>query len=320
MKPQKKIALIFGINGQDGYYLTKLLQKKNYRVFGITLNSKKNKFDNVRIFKIKKINLRVIKQILNKIKPSKIFNLCSISSKSEAELDILKTDQYINFFNLIFLTSIKEIKLKTKYFLALSALLFNEKKHINEKTKPIPLTHPYAISKYSAFKYLEYFNKTYNLKCYSAFFFNHESPFRDERFITMKIVQHFKIYGKEIIKPLYLKNINDLVDWGHAEDYMEAVLKIVQKQKPCHHIIATGKNNSLKNFIKHVCNFYKIKYEWKTKKGMYQLIDIQNNQIIIQSPVMIKYKNIKIDMKKTFKEINWKPKHSLKDIVFDMCK
>ena len=53
---------------------------------------------------------------------------------------------------------------------------------------------------------------------------------------------------------------------------------------------------------------------------MYQLIDIQNNQIIIQSPVMIKYKNIKIDMKKTFKEINWKPKHSLKDIVFDMCK
>ena len=58
----------------------------------------------------------------------------------------------------------------------------------------------------------------------------------------------------------------------------------------------------------------------ENKKKMYQLIDIQNNQIIIQSPVMTKYKNIKIDMKKTFKEIKWKPKHSLKDIVFDMCK
>ena len=90
-----------------------------------------------------------------------------------------------------------------------------------------------------------------------GFFFNHESKLRDGRFITRKIINKLKTTKQS--KILEINNINDMIDWGHAEDYMNATLKIINLKKPSHHIIATGKNHSLKYFIELVCKFLNIR-------------------------------------------------------------
>lgn len=314
MKKKKKVALIFGPNGQDAYYLNKILIENKINVYGISLN--KAKKNNFKILYIEKFNEKLITKTLKKIKPHYIFNLLSVSSKKEATDDIMKCEIFNNFYNLIILNSIRNSDIKIKYFLALSGMLFSGKK-ISHNSKPDPLIHPYSIAKYSAYNYLKYFNTNFKMFCCSAFFFNHESKLRDQRFITRKIINRLKFPNKHQL--LVLNNLEDLVDWGHAHDYMRAAYKIITQKTPSHEIIATGKNYSLKYFIELSCKYLNVKYKWLITKNQIYLKDIKKKRILLKSKLKKDKKKIIINMKKTKKKLKWEPYYRFNEIVKEMC-
>ena len=195
-------------------------------------------------------------------------------------------------------------------------MIFSGKK-ISHNSKPHPLIHPYSIAKYSAYNYLKYFNTNFKMFCCSAFFFNHESKLRDQRFITRKIINKLKFPNK--YRLLALNNIEDLVDWGHAHDYMKAAYKIIKQRMPSHEIIATGKNYKLKYFIELSCKYLDIKYKWLIKNKQIYLKDIKNKRILLKSEIKKNNKKITINIKKTKKKLNWEPYYKFNDIVKEMC-
>ena len=335
---KKKIALIFGITGQDGSYLAEFLLKKNYMVHGIKRRS--SSFNTGRVDHLyqdphvrnRKFILHFgditdaisVSALIKKIKPDEIYNL---AAQSHVAVSFEVPEYTANADGLGALRILEAIKFhdlekKTKFYQAGTSEMFGKVAEIpqTEKTPFYPRS-PYGVAKVYAHWITINYRESYKIFACNGILFNHESPVRGETFVTKKIVMALcKIkLGKQ--KKLFLGNLNAKRDWGHAKDYVEAMWKMLQKKKPTDYVISTGKQYSVKDFVNLVLKELKIKSYWKGTGINTKCYD-KNHNCIIESDKAY-YRPLEVDTllgssKKARKELNWKPKYNIKDLVKEM--
>ncbi len=330
-----KKALIFGVTGQDGAYLAKYLLKKKYIVHGVKRRS--SSFNTDRINDIYKDphnksnfylhygdlsdSLSVLK-IIQKIKPSEIYNL-GAQSHVGVSFEVPEYTANVDAIGTLrILDSIRTLKLekKTKFYQAGTSEMFGASKPPqNENTKFYPRS-PYAAAKVYAHWITVNYREAYGIFACNGILFNHESPLRGETFVTSKIVKALCKIKKTGTGRLYLGNLYSKRDWGHAKDYVEAMWKMLQNNKPKDYIIATGKQYSVKQFANLVAKELGFKIKWEGKgiqeRGYYK------NKLIISidkryfRPTEVE--SLLGNSKLARRELKWRPKYNIKTLVKDM--
>ena len=332
---KNKVALIFGVTGQDGAYLSKLLLKKKYVVHGI-----KRKSSSINTLRVDDIyqdphnntnfylhygdlsDFSSIMSLIEKIRPNEIYNLAA-QSHVKVSFEIPEYTANINALGTLrILEAIRLIsnKLKIKYYQAGTSEMFGKTKPPqNEKSKFYPRS-PYAVSKVFAHWITVNYREAYGLFACNGILFNHESPIRGETFVTKKIVDALIKIKNNDQKILYLGNIYAKRDWGHAKDYVYAMWKMLQNKKPNDYVISTGKHFTVKQFIQITAKKLKMKIKW-IDKGINEKC-IWNNKVIIK--IDKKYfrptevESLKGNYSKAKKILGWKPKVKLEDLITDM--
>mgnify|MGYP001394399375 FL=1 len=334
----KKIALIYGVTGQDGSYLSKFLLKKNYIVHGVKRRSSSintHRIDNIYQDPHEKNKSFIlhygdltdtlsVKNLIQTIKPNEIYNLAAQSHvgvsfqipEYTANVDALGT--------LRILDSIRSLKLekKVKFYQAGTSEMFGRtvNKFQNEKTNFYPRS-PYAVAKVYAHWISINYRESYNIFASNGILFNHESPVRGETFVTKKIISGLCKIKKNKIKTLYLGNLYAKRDWGHAKDYVEAMWKILQYKKPDDFVIATGEQYTVKEFVNLACKELAIKITWRGK-GLNEVALDESGKKIIK--IDKKYfrptevDSLRGDSTKAKKILNWTPKTTIKELIIDM--
>jgi GDPmannose 4,6-dehydratase len=333
-----KIALIFGITGQDGAYLSRFLLRKNYIVHGVKRRSSSfntSRLDSIFIdpnYKSKFFlhygditdSLSVLK-IIKKIKPNEIYNLAA-QSHVAVSFDMPEYTANADAIGpLRILESIKSLQLvkKIKFYQAGTSEMFGKVQHVpqNENTPFYPRS-PYGTAKVYAHWITKNYREAYKIFACNGILFNHESPLRGETFVTKKIVSGLVKIKMGLQRKIYLGNVQAKRDWGHAEDYVEAMWKMLNQKKPRDYVIATGKQYSVKNFINLVIQTLEMKIKW-TGTGINQKA-YYNNKIIIESKKKyfrpLEVDTLLGDASKARKELKWKPKFDIKLLVKDMVK
>tara|TARA_B100000795_G_scaffold70240_1_gene49179 strand:- start:119 stop:1168 length:1050 start_codon:yes stop_codon:yes gene_type:complete len=335
---KKKIALIFGVTGQDGSYLSSFLIKKGYLVHGVKRRS--SSLNTSRIDHIyqdpfeKKRNFFLhygdvtdaisVSSLIKKIKPSEIYNL---AAQSHVSVSFEVPEYTANADAIGVLRILEAIKFHgfqkiTKFYQAGTSEMFGKVREVpqSEKTPFYPRS-PYGVAKVYAHWITINYREAYNIFACNGILFNHESPVRGETFVTRKVVIGLcKIKAKKQ-KILYLGNINAKRDWGHARDYVEAMWKMLQKKSPSDYVISTGKQYTVKKFVNLVLDELKIKFTWKGKGINEKCFDDLGNCIVACDKEYFRPLEVDTllgDSRKARKELNWKPKTSIKELVREM--
>ena len=333
---KKKIALIFGVTGQDGAYLSKFLLKKNYIVHGIkrrnsTLNtyriddiysdpfSKKKNFilhygdisDSLSVF-----------NIIKKVKPDEIYNLAAQSHVAVSFNLPEYTTNVDALGTLRILEAIVQLNKKIKFYQAGSSEMFGKviETPQTEKTPFYPRS-PYGVAKVYSHWITVNYRESHNLFACNGILFNRESPLRGETFVTKKVVRALCRIKQKKQKKLFLGNIYSKRDWGHAADYVQAMWKILQYKKPEDFVICTGKQYTIKQFINMVAKELKIKLRWNGKGINEKGIDGNNNIIIECKKKYLRpaeVDTLRGNYSKARKLLNWKPTHNIKSLIKDM--
>ena len=339
---KKKVALITGITGQDGSYLAELLLKKNYIVHGVIRKSSSfntSRIDHIYIDPHNKTNFFLhygdltdsnsIYNIINKIKPTEVYNLGAQSHVGVSFENPEYTSEVSGIGTLRLLEAIRFLNMKDiKFYQASTSELFGEtyNKNIFDENSKFHPKSPYGVAKLYSYWITSVYRESYGIFASNGILFNHESPRRGETFVTRKITRFLtrkKLGSKEI---LYLGNLNAKRDWGHAADYVEMQWRILQQKKPDDFVVATGQTHSVRQFINIAAKILKMKIVWKGK-GLNEkafLINGKKKELIIKidkkyfRPNEVHY--LKGNAKKVFSKINFKPKFSFNDLVSDMIK
>ena len=335
---KKKIALIFGITGQDGSYLSEFLLKKGYLVHGVKRRS--SSINTKRIDHIyQEPNMKKqtfflhygdvtdsisVLSLIEKIKPTEIYNLAAQSHVAVS----FEVPEYTANADAIgalrILEAIRSSKLEkiTKFYQAGTSEMFGKVQQVpqDEKTPFYPRS-PYGVAKVYAHWITINYREAYNIYACNGILFNHESPKRGETFVTKKIVNSLCKIKNKLQKKLFLGNIDSKRDWGHAKDYVEAMWKMLQQKKPNDYVIATGKQYSVKEFVNLTLKELKIKYLWKGRGINSKCYDADGNCIIECKKSY--YRPLEVDTllgdsSKARKDLKWRPKHSIKDLIKDM--
>ena len=335
---KKKVALIFGITGQDGAYLAEFLLKKKYIVHGVKRRS--SSFNTGRIDhlyqdpheKFRKFILHYgdvtdaisVSTLIKKIQPDEIYNLAAQShvAVSFEVPEYTANSDAIGTLRILEAIKFHKLEKKTKFYQAGTSEMFGKVQEIpqNEKTPFYPRS-PYGVAKVYAHWITVNYREAYNIFACNGILFNHESPLRGETFVTKKIVSALCKIKNKRQKKLFLGNLNAKRDWGHAKDYVEAMWKMLQKNKPDDYVISSGKQYSVKQFVNLVLRELNIKYTWKGKDIKSRCYD-QNGNCIIECDKSY-YRPLEVDTllgdsKKAKKILNWKPKTSIEMLVKEM--
>ena len=335
---KKKTALIFGITGQDGAYLSKFLLKKNYKVFGVKRRS--SIINTQRIDDIyKDINLKSnfvllygdltdsssILNIIKKTKPNEIYNLAA-QSHVQVSFEVPEYSAEVNGLGTLrILEAIKNLNFekKTKFYQAGTSEMFGrtKEKFQSEKTPFYPAS-PYGVSKCFAHWITINYREAYNLYACNGILFNHESPIRGETFVTRKIIRGLIRIKNGYQEKLFLGNLYSKRDWGHAGDYVEAMWRMLQQKKASDFVIATGKTFTIKEFVNKAVKRIGFKIKWIGKGINEKAVNVQNKKVFIECkkryfrPVEVDY--LKGNASKARRLLKWSPKIALEDLIDEM--
>ncbi len=277
-----KTALISGITGQDGSYLTELLLDKGYIVHGILRRS--SSFNTGRIDHLynnpeildKKLFLHYgdvtdtsnLNRLLEKIKPDEIYNLAA-QSHVKVSFDVPEyTTEVDAIGTLRFLDAIKETEIKAKFYQASTSELYGKVQAIpqNEKTPFYPRS-PYGVSKIYGYWIVVNYREAYNIFACNGILFNHESPRRGETFVTRKITRAAAKIALNFQERLTLGNLDAKRDWGYAPEYCDGMWKMLQCDTPEDYVLATGETHTVREFTEKTFDYLGLKLEW-TGKGV----------------------------------------------------
>ena len=335
---KKKIALIFGITGQDGSYLAEILLKKNYVVNGVKRRSSSintNRVDHIyqdpheKNYKFRLhygdiTDSLSVSNIIKKTKPDEIYNL---AAQSHVAVSFEVPEYTANADALGALRILEAIKFhklenKTKFYQAGTSEMYGKVQSVpqNEKTYFYPQS-PYGVAKLYAHWITKNYREAYKIFACNGILFNHESYRRGETFVTKKIVSALCRIKEDKQKKLFLGNLNAKRDWGHAKDYCYAMWKILQQKKPDDYVIATGKQYSIKQFINITAKKLKLKIKWRGKGIKEKAFDQKGNPIIECDKNYFRPLDVNTllgDAKKARKILKWKPTKNLDFLIDEM--
>jgi len=343
-----KVALVTGVNGQDGAYLTELLLSKGYTVHGVKRRS--SLFNTARIDHLyqdpheKGIKLRLhygdltdstnLIRIIQETQPDEIYNLAAMSHvkvsfdtpEYTANADGIGTLRILEAVRLLGLTQ------KTKVYQASTSELYGLVQEVPQKeTTPFYPRSPYAVAKLYAYWITVNYREAYNIYAVNGILFNHESPLRGETFVTRKITRGVAKIALGMQDKIYLGNLDAKRDWGHAKDYVEAMWLILQQPVPEDYVIATGITTSVRDFVKMAFAEVGIELEFKgegsNERGYVVASNHPDFQVEIGKEVIAVdptyYRPTEADLligdpTKAMTQLGWKPKYDLPMLVNEM--
>ena len=335
---KKKVALIFGVTGQDGSYLASFLIRKGYLVHGVkrrssSLNTSRvdhiyqDPFTKNRNFFLHYGDVTdaiSVSSLIKKIKPSEIYNL---AAQSHVSVSFEVPEYTANADAIGALRILEAIKFHgfekiTKFYQAGTSEMYGKVKETpqSEKTPFYPRS-PYGVAKVYAHWITVNYREAYNIFACNGILFNHESPVRGETFVTRKVVIGLCKIKLKKQKTLYLGNLNAKRDWGHARDYVEAMWKMMQKKTPSDYVISTGKQYTVKQFVNLVLKELKINFRWKGKGINEKCFDEKGNCIVACDKEYFRPLEVDTllgDSRKAKRELKWQPKMSIKKLVSEM--
>jgi len=275
-----KVALITGITGQDGAYLSEYLIKKGYTVHGIKRRASLFNTDRIdHLYQDPQLNDRNLilhygdmtdsmnlTRIIGEIQPDEIYNLAAQSHvkvsfdtpEYTANVDGLGTLRILEAVRLLGLTP------KTRIYQASTSELYGLVQEIPQKeTTPFYPRSPYAVAKMYAYWITVNYREAYDMFACNGILFNHESPLRGETFVTRKVTRALSRIALGIQSEVYMGNLSSKRDWGHAKDYIKAMYLILQQEQPDDYVIATGITTTIRDFISKSFNEIGITVEFK---------------------------------------------------------
>ena len=335
----KKIALITGITGQDGAYLTDFLLEKGYEVHGIRrrisvfntqrinhlLENDDNEVDKINLHYGDLTDLSSLIRIVNEVKPDEIYNLAAQSHVGVSFEAPEFTGDVDALGALRILEAIRICKLekKTKFYQASTSELYGLVQEIpqTEKTPFYPRS-PYAVAKLYSYWITVNYRESYDMFACNGILFNHESPIRGETFVTRKITRALARIKHGVQQCLFLGNINAKRDWGHARDYVEMQWLMLQQKTPKDYVIATGEQHSVKEFVTIAAKRIGINIVWKGEGINEEAIDDQTGKTIVKiDPKYFRPAEVETLLgspNKAMKDLGWKPKITFEDLVHEM--
>lgn len=333
----KKIALITGITGQDGSYLSEFLLKKGYDVHGIIRRSSVDFRERIAhleghpSFHLHYGDLgdsMSILQVVGKVRPTEIYNLAA-QSHVQVSFDSPEFTADVDAVGVLrILEAVRQCGLieTCHIYQASTSELYGKVEEVpqNEKTPFHPYS-PYAVAKLYGFWIVEEYRAAYNMFCCSGILFNHESERRGETFVTRKITLAAARIAQGKQKKLYLGNLSSLRDWGYAKDYVECMWLILQNKKPEDFVIATGKQHSVREFCYLAFKEVGIELEFKGEGADEKGIDKATGKICVEASKDF-YRptdviNLWGDPTKAKTELGWNPsKTSFEKLVHLMVK
>jgi GDPmannose 4,6-dehydratase len=345
-KSQMKIALITGINGQDGSYLAEFLLNKNYEVHGIIRRS--STFNTERIehlyidtliedlHKKQRIQLHYgdmtdstnLIRLVQQIKPDEIYNLAAQSHvKVSFELPeyTAETDG-IGTLRILEAVRICGLEAKTKIYQASTSELYGKVQEIPQsETTPFYPRSPYGVAKIYGFWITKNYRESYGMYAVNGILFNHESERRGETFVTRKITLSASRIACGIQQKLYLGNLNAKRDWGYAKDYVECMWLMLQQETPEDYVIATGEQHSVRTFCELAFLETGMELEWQGENENEKGICKKTGKVIIEiDPKYYRPAEVETllgDPTKARTKLGWNPRQtSFKDLVKIMMK
>ncbi|MBR4418875.1 MAG: GDP-mannose 4,6-dehydratase [Clostridia bacterium] len=330
MVNKTKKALITGIIGQDGSYLSELLLEKGYQVYGLRRRRSDASFGNVNHIKDKiKIiygDLTDMVSLVNAIKecmPDEIYNLAAQSFVSPSFTNPVSTSLVNGIGVINLLEAVKTVKPDTKVYQASTSEMYGEVIESPQKeTTPFNPLSPYGVSKVFAHYTVKNYRSSHGLFACSGILFNHESERRGLEFVSRKITDAVaKIYlGKQEV--LELGNINTQRDWGHAKDYVRAMWLMLQQDKPDDFVISTGKSCTVRDFASKAFSMVNKQIEW-VGEGINEFgVDVSTGKKLVSiNPDYFRPNEVNAlrgDSTKAKNKIGWYPKISLETMIKDM--
>ena len=335
----RKTALITGVTGQDGSYLTDFLLKKGYKIIGVKRRS--SSFNTQRIDHIYNdikqsknfipyygdlTDSSNILRIIQSTKPDEIYNLGAQSHvhtsfeipEYSANADALGTLRILEALRVL------KLQKKTKFYQASTSEIFgNTEIPQNEKT-PFRPRSPYAISKLYAYWTTVNYREAYGIFAVNGILFNHEGPRRGETFVSRKITRAVAEIYRNKRNFFTLGNLNAKRDWGSAKDYVESMWLMLKAKKASDYVISTGKSYSVKNFVEEAFKYINVRIAWKGK-GLKEVgYDKKTGKTHIKvDPVYFRPTDVdelRGDSSKAKRDLNWKPKTDFKTLVGEMMK
>lgn len=343
-----KKALLTGVTGQDGAYLSEFLLKKGYEVHGIKRRSSLFNTERIdHIYEDPHVNNRHfvlhygdltdstnLIRIIQEVQPDEIYNLGAMSHvkvsfdtpEYTANADGIGTLRILEAVRLLGLTQ------KTKIYQASTSELYGLVQEVpqSEKTPFYPRS-PYGVAKMYAYWITVNYREAYNMFACNGILFNHESPLRGETFVTRKITRAVSKISMGLQDKLWLGNLNAKRDWGHAKDYIEAMWLILQQDVAEDYVIATGKTTEVREFVRMAFKEAGIEVEFKGKdedeKGYVvscsgQSVQIKpGTEIVAIDPRYYRPTEVELligDPAKANTKLGWKPKYDLEALVKEM--
>jgi len=338
-----KLALITGITGQDGSYLSELLLEKNYKVFGIVRRNS-TVFNYQRIDHIKdRLNLKygdltdgsslinIINEIISNNKDYEVLEIYNLGAQSHVQISF-ENPEYTSLVDgigtLKLLEAIRalseEHQKKIKFYQASTSEMYGSVLETPQKeTTPFNPQSPYACAKVYSHFIVKNYREGYNLFACSGILFNHESSRRGDNFVTKKITNFVKEINNDKTQSHILKlgNLNSKRDWGHAKDYVYGMWLMLQQDKSDDYILAMGQTYSVREFVEKAFAKINITIKWIGENENEIGVDSLTNKILIS--VDKKYfrpcevELLLGDPSKALKTLNWKPKYDNLDKLID---
>jgi GDPmannose 4,6-dehydratase len=316
-----KKALITGINGQDGSYLTEYLISLGYEVHGIVRRHSVAENQNHRLVKNGTNNKAIthygdlldypsLVRVISKVQPDEIYNLAAMSHV-RVSFDIPSFTIQTNALGVLNMLEVyRTLCPNAKFYQASSSEMFGntvDEDGIQRLTTPMNPVSPYGCSKVMGYNLVRHYRHAYKLHACNGILFNHESPRRGTNFVTNKVVRGAVAIKKGLESKLELGNMDSYRDWGHSKDYVRAMHMIVNHKKPEEFIVATGETHSVRNLCEVV----------------FSKLDLDYKDYVVQNPKFIRpeeLKYLKGDSSKARKVLGWKPEYTFSTMIDEMIK
>jgi GDPmannose 4,6-dehydratase len=334
-----KRALITGITGQDGAYLTELLLAKGYEVHGIKRRS--SMFNTQRIDKFyedpHQSHLRLklhfgdltdatnLIRVVQEVQPDEIYNL---GAQSHVQVSF-ETPEYtansdaVGPLRLLEALRILGMTERVRFYQASTSELYGKVQAVPQnETTPFYPRSPYAAAKLYAYWITVNYREAYGMHASNGILFNHESPLRGETFVTRKITRAVAAITVGRQDKLWLGNINARRDWGHARDYVEGMWRIVQQQKPDDYVLATGVTETVRRFVELAFAETGVTIAWQGKDIDEKGLDVKSGRVLVEiDPRYFRPTEVDLligDASKAERELGWKPTTTLQQLVAEM--